>query len=117
MYMAQLIKKIGETIPRKNSSGMNKARRAIIRLSTNYGIECLGIYKGFLGLMKHNRVRLDARFIANTINKEDVFLCSVPCIKFYAIKGKTQAYKNTNANNLNSLFSIVDDKEFIGCEN
>ena len=57
-----------------DAPGMNAAVRAVVRTAINYGMEVVGIKRGFSGLIENDYVPLTGRSVADTISKGGTFL-------------------------------------------
>ena len=58
--MAKEIKTIGVLTSGGDAPAMNPAIRAVVRTAQNYGISCLGILRGYNGLINGDNIELDA---------------------------------------------------------
>lgn len=114
--MAKEIKKIGVLTSGGDAPGMNAAIRAVVRSCSSHGIECVGIYEGYKGLIEDNTISLDARSVANTINKGGTFLRSARCLEFIEPEGRVKAYENIKKNNIDALVVIGGDGSFTGAQ-
>lgn len=114
--MVKEIKKIGVLTSGGDAPGMNAAIRAVVRACTSHDIECLGIYEGYKGLIEDNTIPLDARSVANTINKGGTFLRSARCLEFIEPEGRVKAYENIKKNNIDALVVIGGDGSFTGAQ-
>jgi len=114
--MVKEIKKIGVLTSGGDAPGMNAAIRAVVRACTSHNIECLGIYEGYKGLIEDNTIPLDARSVANTINKGGTFLRSARCLEFIEPEGRVKAYENIKKNNIDALVVIGGDGSFTGAQ-
>ena len=97
-----------------DAPGMNAAIRAVVRACTHYNIECIGIYEGYRGLIENWVVPLDARSVANTINKGGTFLRTARCLEFMEKAGRKIAYNTLITNNIDALVVIGGDGSFRG---
>ena len=57
------IKKIGVLTSGGDSPGMNAAIRAVVRTATYEGLEVMGIYNGYQGLIKRSKLRIDQSLV------------------------------------------------------
>ena len=55
---------------------MNAAIRSVVRTCAYHGIDCVGIYRGYEGLIEGDFKLLDARSVNYVINKGGTFLKS-----------------------------------------
>ena len=112
--MAKKINKIGVLTSGGDAPGMNAAIRAVVRACTHYNVECVGIYEGYSGLIKNDLVTLDARSVANTINKGGTFLRTARCKEFMDKEGRQIAYDNLHKAGVEALVVIGGDGSFRG---
>ena len=80
--MAKSIKKIGVLTSGGDSPGMNAAIRSVVRTCAFHNIECVGIYRGYEGMIDGDFKVLDARSVNNIINKGGTFLKSARSDRF-----------------------------------
>ena len=59
------IKRIGVLTSGGDAPGMNAAVRAVVRTALDCGIECVGIRRGWQGLITSDFVRLDGNSVAS----------------------------------------------------
>ena len=64
------IKKIAVMTSGGDSPGMNAAIRSVVRTCSYYGKECIGVYRGYQGLIEGDFISLTAR------NNESFVNCS-----------------------------------------
>lgn len=108
------IKKIGVMTSGGDAPGMNAAIRAVVRTCAYYRIECLGIYRGYQGMIEDEFIPLDARSVKGIINKGGTFLKSARSKDFRTPEGRKQAYDNLIKNDINALVLIGGDGTFTG---
>lgn len=108
------ISKIGVLTSGGDSPGMNAAIRAVVRSSTFYGIQCIGIRSGFEGLIQNDMVELGPRSVRHIINRGGTFLKTARCKSFLTPEGRKKAWENYNKNNLDALVIIGGDGSFRG---
>ena len=71
------IKKIAVFTSGGDAPGMNAAIRAVVRSCAFHSIECVGIYRGYEGMIDGDFVDLNARSVKGIINKGGTFLKSM----------------------------------------
>ena len=79
--------KIGVLTSGGDAPGMNSAVRAVVRTAINHGVEVVGIYRGYSGLIDCDIKPLVMRDVSNIINKGGTFLYSDRCPKFKTEEG------------------------------
>mgnify|MGYP005626127903 CR=1 FL=1 len=108
------IKKIGVMTSGGDSPGMNAAIRSVVRTCAFYEIECVGIYRGYQGMIEGDFINLDARSVKGIINKGGTFLKSARSKEFRTKEGRQKAYNALNAANIDALVTIGGDGTFTG---
>lgn len=93
---------------------MNAAIRAVTRSCAYYDIECIGIYRGYQGLIEGELELLTARSVRNIINKGGTFLKSARSQEFRTKEGRAKAFKNLQDANIDALVVIGGDGTFTG---
>ena len=67
--MKNSIKKIAVLTSGGDSPGMNAAIRAVVRSCVYHDVTCIGVYRGYQGLIEGDFTPLDARSVKNIINR------------------------------------------------
>ena len=112
--MANSIKKIGVLTSGGDSPGMNAAIRSVVRTCAFHNIECVGIYRGYEGMIDGDFKVLDARSVNNIINKGGTFLKSARSDRFRTKEGRQQAYDQLQKSGIEALVLIGGDGTFTG---
>ncbi|MDN3667055.1 6-phosphofructokinase [Algibacter miyuki] len=112
--MPTKIKKIGVFTSGGDAPGMNAAIRSVVRACAYHGIECLGIYRGYEGLMEGDFVPMDARSVKGIINKGGTILKSARSKEFRTKEGRQKAFDNLNEAGIDALVAIGGDGTFTG---
>ena len=97
-----------------DSPGMNSSIRAVVRACAHYQIKCIGIIRGFSGLIENNTKVLSTRSVRGIINRGGTFLYSARCDEFKKAEGRKIAYKNLKDNEIDGLIVIGGDGSFTG---
>lgn len=97
-----------------DSPGMNAAIRAVVRSCTYHNLKCVGIYRGFEGLIEGDFEELDARSVKNIINRGGTFLKSARSKDFLTVEGRKKAFNNLKNENIDALVVIGGDGTFAG---
>jgi 6-phosphofructokinase 1 len=108
------IKKIGVLTSGGDSPGMNAAIRAVVRSCEYNKIKCVGIYRGYEGLIDGDFELLNARSVKNLINRGGTFLKSARSIEFRSKEGRKIAHKKLKEANIDALVVIGGDGTFRG---
>lgn len=110
------IKKVGVLTSGGDSPGMNAAIRSVVRTCAYHGIECLGIYRGYQGLIEGDFKEMGARSVNNIVNKGGTILKSARSKDFMTKEGRQQAYDNFKSAGMDALVVIGGDGSFTGAE-
>ncbi|QSS97283.1 6-phosphofructokinase [Psychroflexus sp. ALD_RP9] len=97
-----------------DSPGMNAAIRAVVRNTTYQNLKCVGVYRGFQGLIENDFIDLDARSVKNIINRGGTFLKSARSKDFREAEGRKKAYQNLKNRDVDALVVIGGDGTFTG---
>ncbi len=97
-----------------DSPGMNSSIRAVVRACAHYQIKCIGIIRGFSGLIENNTKVLSTRSVRGIINRGGTFLYSARCDEFKTDEGRKIAHKNLKDNEIDGLIVIGGDGSFTG---
>ena len=97
-----------------DSPGMNSSIRAVVRACAHYQIKCIGIIRGFSGLIENNTKVLSTRSVRGIINRGGTFLYSARCDEFKMAEGRKIAHKNLKDNEIDGLIVIGGDGSFTG---
>lgn len=112
--MASKIKKIAVFTSGGDSPGMNAAIRSVVRTCAYLKVECVGIYRGYEGMVEGDFKPMDARSVNNIINKGGTILKSARSDSFRTPEGRKQAYDNLVTNNIDAFVVIGGDGSFTG---
>lgn len=111
-----MIKKIGVLTSGGDSPGMNAAIRSVVRTCAFHNVECVGIYRGYQGMIEGDFKEMGARSVNNIINKGGTILKSARSKEFMTVEGRKKAYDNLRASNIDALVVIGGDGSFTGAE-
>lgn len=112
--MPKTIKKIAVLTSGGDSPGMNAAIRAVVRTSAYHGVECLGVYRGYEGLIEGDFKLLNARSVKGIINKGGTILKSARSKEFRTKEGREKAFKSLIDNEVDGLVVVGGDGSFTG---
>jgi len=113
---AAKIRKIGILTSGGDSPGMNAAIRAVTRYALMRGIEVMGIYEGYRGLIngKNYIKKFNAHDVSNIIDEGGTILYSARCPEFKEREGIEKAAKNCRELGIDGLITIGGDGTFRG---
>ena len=97
-----------------DSPGMNSAIRAVVRACAHYDKKCIGIVRGYSGLIENNTKLLNTRSVRGIINRGGTFLYSARCKEFKSTEGRKKAFKNLKDAGIDGLVIIGGDGSFTG---
>ena len=97
-----------------DAPGMNAAIRAVVRSCTFYEVDCIGIYRGYEGLIEGDFKVLTARSVNNIVNLGGTILKSSRSIEFRTKEGRQKAYEQLLKAEIDALVVIGGDGTFTG---
>ncbi|MBR9757765.1 MAG: 6-phosphofructokinase [Algicola sp.] len=97
-----------------DAPGMNAAIRSVVRACAYHNIECLGIYRGFQGMIEGDFKPMDARSVKGIINKGGTVLKSARSRDFLSPEGREKAYQELKKAQVDALIAIGGDGTFTG---
>jgi len=112
--MKPTIKKIGVFTSGGDSPGMNAAIRSVVRTCAYLKVDCVGIYRGYQGLIEGDFKPMDARSVNNIINKGGTILKSARCDEFRTKEGREKGYHQLKAEGIDAIVVIGGDGSFTG---
>ncbi len=107
-------KRIGILTSGGDAPGMNAAIRAVVRTAIARGVECMGIYRGYRGLIEGDIRKLDMRSVSNIINHGGTMLYSDRCPEFKTEEGMREAVANCRRFGIDGIVCIGGDGTFRG---
>ena len=108
------INKIGVFTSGGDSPGMNAAIRSVVRTCAYHNIGCVGIYRGYQGMIEGDFEELNARSVRGIINKGGTFLKSARSQEFRTEEGRKKAHENLLKEEIDALVAIGGDGTFTG---
>ncbi len=112
--MVKTIKKIGVLTSGGDSPGMNAAIRSVVRTCAYHNIECMGIYRGYQGMIEGDFIEMGPRSVNNIINKGGTILKSARSAEFRTPEGRKKAHDNLVKAGIDALVVIGGDGSFTG---
>ena len=112
--MTKDFKRIGVLTSGGDAPGMNAAVRSIVRSALSKGIEVMGIYCGYKGLLENNMKLLGARDVSIIINHGGTMLYSDRCLEFKTPEGLAKAVDTCEKNGIDGIVTIGGDGTFRG---
>jgi 6-phosphofructokinase 1 len=108
------LKKIGVLTSGGDAPGMNACIRAIVRCGASHKLEVIGIRRGYAGLLEGDLVRLDARAVANIIQRGGTILETARCEEMKTEGGIKKAVQNLHREGIEGLITIGGEGTFRG---
>jgi len=97
-----------------DSPGMNAAIRSVVRTCAYYKKDCVGIYRGFQGMIEGDFIELKARSVNNIINKGGTILKTARSEDFRTAEGRKKAFEQLTNHNIDAVVVIGGDGSFTG---
>ena len=110
------VKRIGVLTSGGDAPGMNAAVRSVVRSALDRGIECIGIRRGWSGLINGDFYRMDSGSVSRIINRGGTILYSARCDEFRTKEGQEKAYATCKLIGLDGLVAIGGDGTFRGAQ-
>ena len=107
-------RKIGILTSGGDAPGMNAAVRAVARKALAEGIEVVGIFEGYSGLINGNLRPLDSRAVSNIITTGGTILYSSRCPEFKTEEGMAKAIQTCKDNEIDAIVALGGDGTFRG---
>jgi 6-phosphofructokinase 1 len=112
--MSKTIKKIGVLTSGGDSPGMNAAIRSVVRTCAFHNIGCIGIYRGYQGMIEGDFKEMGPRSVNNIVNKGGTILKSARSLDFKTPEGREKAHQNLVKAGVDALVVIGGDGSFTG---
>jgi len=106
------MKKIG--LITRDCAGINAAIRAVVRTAAFYGIEVLGMRRGYDGLMDGDFVTLDSRSVSGIINHGGTILKTARAKRFYTEQGREKALHTIRENDIDGMIVVGGNGSLTG---
>mgnify|MGYP002545595760 FL=1 len=108
------VKRIGVLTSGGDAPGMNAAIRSVVRAATFRGIECIGIRRGYNGLISGDFIQLNAERVAHIINRGGTMLYTARSEEFRTLEGQQKAAATCKLLGLDGIVAIGGDGSFRG---
>jgi 6-phosphofructokinase 1 len=108
------MKKIAVLTSGGDSPGMNACIRAVVRTAIYNKIEVAGIVHGYNGMIGGEFIPLNAKSVANIINRGGTFLKTARSKEFMTMAGQKKALANLKKYKIDGLVVIGGDGSFKG---
>lgn len=108
------VKRIAVLTSGGDAPGMNAAIRAVVRTAVYHDLHVYGVMRGFEGLINGDIRRLEARDVANIIQRGGTILKTARCSPFETKEGRKVAHDNLVANDIDALVVIGGNGTYAG---
>ena len=108
------VKKIAVLTSGGDSPGMNTALRAVVRTCAYKNIDCVGVSRGYQGLINNDIKTLKTRSVRGIINRGGTMLYSARSDEFKTKEGREKAFSNIKKHGIDGLVVIGGDGSFTG---
>lgn len=112
--MSKKINKIAVLTSGGDAPGMNAALRSVVRTCAYYNVKCIGVYRGYQGMIEGDFEEMNARSVNNIINKGGTILKSARSKEFRTPEGRKKAYDSLKAHKVDAMVVIGGDGTFTG---
>jgi len=108
------MRRIGVLTSGGDGPGLNPCIRAVTRTALGYGLEVMGIERGYAGLMDGEMIPLDARAVGGIIGRGGTFLGTARAPEFKTVRGQREALRNLNKHSIEGLVVIGGNGSLTG---
>ncbi len=112
--MEKQVKRIGVLTSGGDAPGMNAALRAVTRTAVNQGIGCVGIRRGWNGLINSDFIPMGSSSVSHIINKGGTLLYTARSMDFMEPAGRAKALDTCRLLGLDGIVAIGGDGTFRG---
>ena len=112
--MDKKVKRIGVLTSGGDAPGMNAAVRAVVRTAIANGIECVGIRRGWQGLINSDFVQLSRESVGHILSRGGTILYTARSDEFMTEKGRLKAVGTCKMLGLDGIVAIGGDGTFRG---
>ena len=112
--MESTVKRIGVLTSGGDAPGMNAAIRAVVRTSAYYGIDCIGIRRGYSGLIKADMIPMHPKDVNGLTDRGGTVLYTARSQEFTTEEGLKRAADNCRFMGIEGLVCIGGDGTFRG---
>lgn len=90
----------------RDCAGVNAAVRAVVRTAHMYGIDVLGVLKGYDGLIDNEMISIDRRSVSGIISQGGTILKTARSKRFFHASAQQKAVENIHKNHIGGLIVI-----------
>ena len=108
------IKRIGVLTSGGDAPGMNAAVRAVVRTAISRGIECVGIRRGYQGLINSDFMNMDGNSVNHIFARGGTILYTARSEEFMLDEGRIRAVTTCKMLGIDGIVAIGGDGTFRG---
>jgi len=108
------IKTIGVLTSGGDAPGMNAAIRAVVRAALASGCKVKGIRRGYAGLLEEDIIDMDAKSVADIIQRGGTVLYTARCAEFMTVEGQDKGAAICKKHGIDAIVVIGGDGSFQG---
>lgn len=97
-----------------DSPGMNACIRAVVRSATHYGLDVIGVRRGFQGMIDNDMAKLDMKDVGNILQYGGTMLKTARSREFMEKAGREKAFKNLQKHGVEGLVCIGGNGTYTG---
>ena len=108
------IKRIGVLTSGGDAPGMNAAVRAVVRTAISYDMECVGIRRGWQGLINSDFKKMDSDSVNHILSRGGTILYTARSDDFLTEEGRKKAVSTCKMLGIDAIVAIGGDGTFRG---
>ena len=93
---------------------MNAALRSVVRSANYHGIECVGFYRGYQGIIENDFKPLEMRSVSNILELGGTVLRTARSLDFHKAEIRGKAFHNLKLQNIDALVVIGGNGSITG---
>ena len=112
----KIVETIGVLTSGGDAPGMNAAIRAVVRTALANGLKVKGIQRGYTGLLEEDIIDMDAKSVADIIQRGGTILYTARCPEFMNPEGQDKGAEICKKHGIDGLVVIGGDGSFQGAK-
>ncbi len=108
------MKRIGVLTSGGDNPGLNPCIRAVVRMGIHMGLEVMGIYRGYAGLVGGEIKEMDARSVGGILGRGGTILGTARAPEFREVHGRRKALRMLNRFEIDGLVVIGGNGSLTG---
>ena len=110
------MKKIAVLTSGGDAPGMNACLRSVVRSALTYGIEVVGVLRGYKGLIEDEFINISSKGVGNILQVGGTVLLTSRCPEFETKAGQQKAILNLKKHGIEGLVVIGGDGSYHGAQ-